>query len=335
MRPVGQREDETMQGYGYTRIPLPPRRRGDELPGLDASRVLLVEDDAEYGRMVARVLRRATPPLWVHRENRLDAALRRLERGHYDALVVDLKLPDASGRATLEAACALAERLPVLVLTGTDDENLALEAMRAGAEDYLVKQRTHALTLPGAVSRAMERHRRRRSGAPEAPEIEDAGLADEVQLLDHLQSALARATRLRRSVAVLVARYEDVDWLAEAFGREAVERILARAVRRIGGHVRRGDLLARIDGDRLAMVVEGRGEADDLRIVARELRLALGTFETELDEGVEVGGLTAAIGIALLPPEGADPETLLENASQALENASPHGGIQFYEVEPD
>jgi len=320
-----------MQETGYTQIPLPPRKRADELPGLEAPRVLLVEDDVEYARIVARVLRRARPPLWVHCERRLDAALRRLERGRFDALILDLSLPDATGRATLESACVLSARLPVLVLTGTEDEHLELEAMRAGAEDYLVKQRTPAMQLPGAVMRAMERHRKHLTQADASAEAAADDVADEVGLLDRLEGSLARSARSGHPVAVLVARYEDVDWLEEAFGREAVDRVLARALRRVARRVRRGDLLARIDGDRLALVVEGSDDPDGLRVLARELRRAMGTFETELEDGVEVGGLVSAIGIARVPPQGADPETLIENATLALESAAPHGGIRFYD----
>jgi CheY-like chemotaxis protein len=126
--------------FGY-RAPVDDTPLLPEHAALAQYRVLLVEDDPEYGRMVERVLRRARPPLWVHREERLAAGLDCLEHDHYDALVMDLKLPDAEGRSTLENACAQANQLPVVVLTSTDDEALALDAIRGGAEDYLVKQR--------------------------------------------------------------------------------------------------------------------------------------------------------------------------------------------------
>src|SRR5206468_5852426 len=87
-----ERRSLAMCTFGYRApvedTPLPP-----EHAALAQYRVLLVEDDPEYGRMVERVLRRARPPLWVHREERLAAAHDCLEHDHYDALVMDLKLP--------------------------------------------------------------------------------------------------------------------------------------------------------------------------------------------------------------------------------------------------
>src|SRR5262245_33298816 len=240
--------------YGY-REPVADTPPPPEHAVLSQYRVLLVEDDPEYGRMVERVLRCARPPLWVHREERLAAGLDCLEHDHYDALVMDLKLPDAEGRSTLANACARASQLPVLVLTSTDDEDLALEAIRGGAEDYLVKQRTHALSLPGVVRRAIERHRRhsaRPTGAGPA-----AAVIDRSELRDQIARALARARRRHTPVAVMVAGYADLDWLAEAFVPAAIDRLGARAAEQLALRMRSGDLLAPLDAARFAVVLEG------------------------------------------------------------------------------
>jgi diguanylate cyclase (GGDEF)-like protein len=312
--------------YGYrVSVEDAPTARADR--ALARYRVLLVADDAEYGRMVERVLRSARPPLSVHREERLAAGLHRLERDHFDALVMDLKLPDATGRSTLENACAQASHLPVVVLTSTDDEGLALEAILGGAEDYLVKQRTHALTLPGALVRAIERHRRHGERAVGA----FAGIADEVELLGQLARALARAQRRSAPLAVMVAGFADLDWLREAFVPEAIDRLVARAAERLALRVRGGDLLARLDSTRFAIVVEGDSDLDrrQLEQIAQNLRSVMQGLEIELGESV-VMGLEAHIGISVHPEEGDDPETLLENAASAWEEVGPHGGVRFF-----
>jgi diguanylate cyclase (GGDEF)-like protein len=304
-----------------------------EVPSLAPYRVLLVEDDPEYGRMVERVLRRGRPPLRVHREERLDVGLRRLERDHYDAIVVDLKLPDAAGRSTLERACAVAGHVPVVVLTGTDDDSLALDAIRAGAQDYLVKQRTHALSLPGVVLRAIERQRHNHvedAQASEGGPPHELFAADELQLLDHLARALARARRRREPVAVMVLGYDDLDWVEQTFDAAAVERLVARASARLALCVRRSDILARLDGNRFALVVEGARDRSHLQRIAEGFQTVMQSLETQIQRGLEVAGLVARVGISVHPEEGDDPETLLENAALAWDEASPHGGIGFY-----
>jgi len=323
-------------------------------------RVLLVEDDPEYGRMVERALRRARPPLWVHREERLDAALGRLERERYDAMLVDLTLPDGAGRSTLGCACAVANHLPVVVLTGADDDSLALDATRSGAQDYLVKQRTHALAISGAVLRAIERHRRgrhprlapvedvptatpaaRRAGAlaagaavpagpVAAPPVRPATPNDEVLLLEHLERALARARRRGESPGVLVAGFDDLDLVEGVLGREGVESMLERARLRLARCLRRSDTLARLDSRSFAVVVEGCRDTSVHRRIALKLRGALQAVGSEAAHRSRVIGLVSRVGLSTYPADGEDVETLLENADAARERAAAEDGIAFY-----
>jgi FixJ family two-component response regulator len=252
--------------------------------------------------------------------------LDRLERDHCDALVMDLKLPDAAGRATLENACARAGQLPVVVLTSTDDEGLALDAIRGGAEDYLVKQRTHALSLPGVVRRAIERHRR--NGARPTGARPAVALVDRSELREQIARALVRARRRHTAVAVMVAGYVDLDWLAEAFVPAAIDRLGARAAEQLALHARTGNRVARIDAARFAVVLEGEADRGQLEGIAQGLRIAMQRVEIELDRGVAVG-LEARVGVARFPEDGSDPANLLARALTAWRDADPQGGIGF------
>ena len=77
---------------------------------------------------------------------------------HFDLVLLDLSLPDTSGLDTMRKAQALLADLPIIVLTGHDDEQVGLDALRAGAQDYLVKGRLTADSLFRAVRYAIERH---------------------------------------------------------------------------------------------------------------------------------------------------------------------------------
>ncbi len=87
-------------------------------------------------------------------------AVRRLQNGDFDAVLLDLSLPDSRGLATVEQATALGARLPIIVLTGLNDEALATEAVRKGAQDFLLKdQRLDGPTLARTIRYAIERKR--------------------------------------------------------------------------------------------------------------------------------------------------------------------------------
>ncbi len=102
-------------------------------------RILLIEDNPGDARLIRAALSEGAAAVSVEVAERLSAALARIQDGVYDAAIVDLSLPDSRGLATFESVHAAAPQLPVVVLTGLDDEELALRAVAQGAQDYLVK----------------------------------------------------------------------------------------------------------------------------------------------------------------------------------------------------
>lgn len=123
-----------------------------------AIRVLHVEDDPELAALVERRLRWClTQRFEITRVGNLGEAVGRIEEKACDLLLLDLELPDGGGAATLAVACALARHLPIVVLTSHDDDALAAFARRAGASDYLVKQRLDRRSLVSAIVGAFRR----------------------------------------------------------------------------------------------------------------------------------------------------------------------------------
>ncbi|MGE5475241.1 MAG: response regulator [Bacteroidales bacterium] len=124
----------------------------------ESIRVLLLEDDPADARLVERMLRRITAPAFaVEICGRLAQATHRLAAGDVDVVLADLSLPDSSGLATLTALTAAAPDLPVVVLTGNDDDSQSIEALKHGAQDYLVKGSGDGLMLARVVRYAIER----------------------------------------------------------------------------------------------------------------------------------------------------------------------------------
>ena len=122
-------------------------------------RVLLLEDDPADARLVGQMLRRVkTTPFEVTVVTRLAEALARLnDPSAFDVVLADLGVPDSSGIGTLGALTEAAPSLPVVVLTGNDDDAVALEALKRGAQDYLVKGMGDAFILSRVVRYAIER----------------------------------------------------------------------------------------------------------------------------------------------------------------------------------
>jgi hypothetical protein len=123
-------------------------------------RVLLLEDDPDDAVLVRRMLRRVKAmPFEVVVVNRLARAVAILtaDPAVFDVVLADLGLPDSTGIATLDALTEVAPHLPVVVLTGNDDDAQALDALKRGAQDYVVKGIGDAFTLSRVVRYAIER----------------------------------------------------------------------------------------------------------------------------------------------------------------------------------
>ena len=121
--------------------------------------VLLVEDNAGDVRLIREMFRNERPGSFeLTHLGRMDQAEIHLARGGTDIALVDMGLPDEHGLASVRRSLAAAPHVPVIVLTGLEDEALAAEAMKAGAQDYLIKGQIENRALPRALRHAIERH---------------------------------------------------------------------------------------------------------------------------------------------------------------------------------
>jgi len=122
-------------------------------------KVLLVDDDELDRRLVKLVLVQAQGSVRFNVDTAasLSEALGKLQTGSYDIILEDLNLADCRGTEIVEKVSATVPNVPIVVLTGFDDEEAGLEAIRAGSEDYLVKGSGLEYTLVKTIRYAIER----------------------------------------------------------------------------------------------------------------------------------------------------------------------------------
>jgi len=125
-----------------------------------ALHVLLVEDNAGDARLLREMFSRENAGSFqLTHLLRMSDAEAELAKGGVDIVLLDMGLPDAHGIETVRRACTVAPGVPMIVLTGLEDEALAAEAMKEGAQDYLIKGQIENRALPRALRHAIERHR--------------------------------------------------------------------------------------------------------------------------------------------------------------------------------
>jgi DNA-binding response OmpR family regulator len=123
-------------------------------------RVLLVEDSPTYAQLVRSMLSVAKgADFTVQHVDSLADSIEQLEREEFDAVLLDLMLPDSGGLDTLDRLSTVAGGTPIVVLTSIDDEESSLRALHQGAADYLIKSEVSANWLSRALIYAIERRR--------------------------------------------------------------------------------------------------------------------------------------------------------------------------------
>lgn len=144
-------------------------------------RVLLIEDEPVSAGIALRMLKEAGLGADVRAHAALAAGLKELAAGGTDIVLLDLGLPDSQGLETVKAVCGKFPGLPVVVMTGTEDEALAAEALKDGAQDYLIKGQFGERELRRTINYALER---------------EELLNEKTALIAQLEAALKRVKQL-------------------------------------------------------------------------------------------------------------------------------------------
>lgn len=131
-----------------------------ESDNIEEIKVVLIEDNSADARLIEEFLKdeRDTKFRLTH-VKRLEKGLTLLEQKEYDIILLDLSLPDSNGSETIKATLKTSPKDPIIVLTGRNDETFAVEAVRKGAQDYLVKGQFDGTSLIRSIKYAIERKR--------------------------------------------------------------------------------------------------------------------------------------------------------------------------------
>ena len=188
------------------------------------TRVLLVEDDPGFQLLIQRILERLDPPAQVETVEDGPSAVRLLAQDDFDLVLMDYSLPGRTGLEILKEISDDGMGVPVVMVTGMGNEQIAVEALKAGAYDYLVKSGDLKTALPLVVQRVIEKVRLE-DGLRKFSE-ENARLRE----LDRLKSQfIANVSHELRTPLVSISGYTDM-MLSEHLGELNAEQRKAMSV---------------------------------------------------------------------------------------------------------
>ena len=298
----------------------------------DSHPVLLIEDNPGDARLIREML--AEHPEASFRldcVDRLSRALEMLASGDTRLILLDLTLPDSHGLETFAKVYAHSPKVPIIVLTGNDDQTVALSAVKTGAQDYLVKGRLDPELLVRSMHYSIERKRYQEELEHQANYDSLTGLPNRALLRDRLRQAVF-AQRDLRSMAVVFIDLDHFKFVNDSLGHSTGDQLLKRVAERLRSVVRDGDTVSRLGGDEFVLILNDQVHDDT---IYRALQRVQGRVsEPMVLEGKEIS-ITCSAGISIYPQDGPDVETLLKNADAAMYRAKEHGrnNFQFYTAE--
>ncbi|MEO8434789.1 MAG: EAL domain-containing protein [Pyrinomonadaceae bacterium] len=267
----------------------------------------------------------------------------------YDLIVSDINMGGISGLDLVPLIHRSSPDTVVLMISGQQTIESAIEAMHAGAFDYITKPFSIG-HVKAAVHRALEHHRllvgKRRYETHLEELIKErtaeikylayydplTDLPNRVLFMDRCDQALAIAQHNQQIVGIMLVSLDRFKKIADTLGHEAGDQLLGEVGARLHSCIRKGDTVARFDGEEFALLLTRLNETGDLA----EISLAIKeTLKPSFPLGDQEVFLTASIGISLFPFNGENSAIVLKNAGAALYRAKRAGGntYQFYNAE--
>lgn len=274
--------------------------------------ICLLEDNEADADLVQEYLEESG--MCAHCFVRLSALVNYVQDHKVDVILSDLSLPDASG---LEAVVKIRQSAPeaaLIVLSGLQDEELALRAVQLGAQDYLVKGIANMPFLHRTIKYAMERESSERELASLAYYDKLTGLINRRALQDKLKASKSRADRSGSGFALLFIDLDKFKAINDKLGHDSGDVLLKEVSKRLSSSVRAHDVVSRYGGDEFIILLEDLGD-DAIGVIKSRLDSSFSKPFILRGKPYKVG---FSFGVARYPQDGADVSQLIRKADKRM-----------------
>lgn len=286
--------------------------------------VLLIDDDRLQFRLAEGFFAHFSgTPFRLEWANNYTDGLTKLLKGDYAACLLDYQLGERDGLELIREAIAAGCHVPIIFLTAETGADVDIEAMNAGALDYLVKGEINPRTLERSLRYALKLAETMEALRQLATHDALTGLLNRREFERVLKEEEDRSHRFMRPLSVL---FLDVDFFKkvnDTYGHAAGDEVLREVARRISEEIRSVDRVARMGGEEFAvMLAEANGVV--ALDVARRIVAAMESVPVRLANGSQLG-VTLSAGAAEMEGASVRAEELLARADRALYEAKARG----------
>lgn len=290
-------------------------------------RVLIIEDSPEDTELLIRELCAGGYDPTYERVETSAALVAALNKQTWDIVLSDYSMPHLTGAEALARVREREMDMPFIVVSGTIGEEAAVEAMKAGAQDYVLKGNIARL-LPSVERQlheaAVRRQHKKLEATVEYLAYHDAltDLPNRQVFYDRLQQEILICVRGKKPLAILLMDLNQFKDINDTFGHYYGDLLLQQIGPRVRKCLRESDTVARMGGDEFAILLPNT-LVEGASLAARKLLKTVEAPFLVKDVTLEVG---ASIGIALYPDHGEESDVLFQRADTAMYVSKQAGG---------
>lgn len=282
-----------------------------------AIKVLSVEDDDDDADLLAFALEQTPDRAYeLRRANSLAQMHGILSSFRPDIVLLDLNLPDSRGLDTVRSAVLASHDAPILVLTGSMDDETGTGAVEAGAQDFLPKPEMMTPILKRSIDFAIQRKSVIRAAELRAATDALTGLSNRAAFSRTLDQAVAHADRHAAGFALAFIDLDGFKAVNDTYGHAAGDEVLVAVAARARGVARSSDHICRLGGDEFVILFDSVVAEEHARRAAARYAATI-EEPIRLSSGMEVR-VGVSLGLALCPADGKTASELVQAADQRM-----------------
>ena len=239
-----------------------------------------------------------------------------------DAVLLDLSLPDSTGIGTVSNMRSLSERLPIIVLTGIDNDEVGEQSIQQGAQEYLAKNELNGRLLSRVIKYAIKRKQM-------DLKLEKLAITDPLTELYNRRyffergwNEYVRARRYEHALAVVMMDIDYFKKVNDVYGHICGDKVLVNVAALLKKTVRGIDLVSRFGGEEFIVLIP-ETELKGVQLLAERMRLEVA--DTPIEHNGKSFHISISIGVAMIDANNGDFESMINQADIALYKAKDKG----------
>lgn len=287
--------------------------------------ILLIEDDPGDALLISEMIEQQGCNARIINYDRLSEGINYLKHNHCDVILLDMNLPDSSGLSTMTRLLDYDPTTPIIVLTGISDEAFGIEAVKSGAQDYLIKGDTDGRLLKRSMFYAMERKKveialkQTRDLFEQQARIDYlTGIYNRLMFSELLNAEVQRGIRYKSDLSLIMFDIDHFKKINDTCGHDMGDQVLREIAGLVSNSIRIHDIFARWGGEEF-MILAPKTVRDQAVHLSEKLRQLFAAHD--FGNGFRV---TASFGVTQLRSDDKT-ESFTARSDEALYSAKRNG----------